>query len=170
MKIKHLIPVLITLLVLGTVGVTSLQASPGIRRTKVASIVNERVLAVNEKLLKVDPERLKEMVPEQSVVEKELEAIPIPRRFLLWTHNGKNIMWGTYGNGYFRGQDNHGEYVWGIYGRGVFAGFYDGEFFFGYYRRGFWKATGLFGLETAHGRYVTFPSVYPVPMAIEEAG
>jgi hypothetical protein len=63
----------------------------------------------------------------------------------------------VYGNGRFVGTDNLGKRCWGIYGRGVFAGFYDGEFFWGKYGNGAWKAQYLFGLENSYGKYVTFP-------------
>jgi hypothetical protein len=79
-------------------------------------------------------------------------------RFLLYTHDGKHIMWGFVGNGYFVGQDNLGKRCWGIYGNGVFAGFYDGDFFWGKYRCGNWKATGLFGENYTHGKYILFPT------------
>ena len=80
-------------------------------------------------------------------------------RFLLYTHDGKHIMWGFVGNGYFVGQDNLGKRCWGIYGNGVFAGFYDGEFFWGKYRCGNWKAIGLFGENYTHGKYILFPTI-----------
>jgi len=84
-------------------------------------------------------------------------------RFLLYTHDGKHIMWGFVGDGYFVGQDNLGKRCWGIYGEGVFAGFYDGEFFWGKYRCGNWKATGLFGENYAHGKYILFPTTNITP-------
>jgi len=80
-------------------------------------------------------------------------------RFLLYTHDGKHIMWGFVGNGYFVGEDNLGKRCWGIYGKGVFAGFYDGEFFWGKYRCGNWKAMGLFGENYTHGKYILFPEI-----------
>jgi len=171
MKIQYLIPVvLIATLVLGAVGVTAFEDRTIVKQNRFTRAVNQRILRVNEKLSKVDPEKLKEKIPGEKVVLEELDAIEIPRRFILWTHDGKSVMWGTYGNGYFRGKDNHGKYTWGIYGRSVFAGFYNGKFFWGHYRRGFWKAEGLFGLNAAHGRYVTFPSVYPIPVTVEGVG
>jgi hypothetical protein len=68
-----------------------------------------------------------------------------------------HIMWGVYGNGRFVGTDNLGKRCWGIYGKGIFAGFYDGEFFWGKYDNGAWKAEYLFGLEHSRGDYVLFP-------------
>ena len=117
--------------------------------------------------LKAEAESLKQEIPESyEVTEKKIaEVMPIPNRFLLWTNDGKHIMWGTYGGGYFRGVDNLGKKAWGIYHNGIFAGFYDGDdFFYGRYRNGRWMAHGLFGLRTARGRYVLFPSMYPTPV------
>jgi hypothetical protein len=76
----------------------------------------------------------------------------------MWTDDGVHIMWGVFGNGRFVGTDNLGKRCWGIYGRGIFAGFYDGEFFWGKYENGAWKAQYLFGLENSYGKYVTFPT------------
>ena len=103
-----------------------------------------------------DEEQLKELAPE-SPEEAERSIYPIRRRFLMWTYDGAHIMWGIYGNGRFVGNDNLGKRCWGIYGKGVFAGFYDGEFFWGKYDNGAWKAEYLFGLEHSQGKYVLFP-------------
>jgi len=94
------------------------------------------------------------MIPE--TYEETAENIPIRNRYILYTNNGRHIMWGMFGQGFFAGEDNHDKRVWGIYGNTVFAGFYDGEFFWGEYLRNRWKANGLFGLEKASGRYITF--------------
>ena len=75
----------------------------------------------------------------------------------MWTYDGVHIMWGVFGNGRFVGTDNLGKRCWGIYGRGIFAGFYDGEFFWGRYNNGAWKAQNLFGLKYSYGKYVIFP-------------
>ncbi len=74
-------------------------------------------------------------------------------------------MWGFVGKGYFVGTDNQGKRCWGIYDKGIFAGFYDGEFFWGNYRGGNWKAEGLFGLNSSHGKYILFPTpdITPTP-------
>jgi hypothetical protein len=72
-------------------------------------------------------------------------------------------MWGYVGNGYFVGQDNNGKSCWGICGSGVFAGFYDGEFFWGKYRCGNWKAIGLFGENYSFGKYILFPTTAARP-------
>jgi hypothetical protein len=103
-----------------------------------------------------DKEQLKELAP-ATPEEAERSIYPIRRRFLMWTSDGVHVMWGVYGNGRFVGTDNLGKRCWGIYGRGVFAGFYDGEFFWGKYSNGAWKAEYLFGLENSRGSYVLFP-------------
>jgi hypothetical protein len=105
----------------------------------------------------IDVDALRESVPG---TYEEADSLICKRvRFLLYTHDGKHIMWGFVGDGYFVGQDNLGKRCWGIYGNGVFAGFYDGEFFWGKYRCGNWKAEGLFGENYTHGKYVLFPSI-----------
>jgi hypothetical protein len=104
-----------------------------------------------------DKEQLKEIAP-ATPEEAESSIYPIRSRFLMWTHDGVHIMWGIYGNGRFVGTDNLGKRCWGIYGRGIFAGFYDGEFFWGKYCNGTWKAEYLFGLEHSRGKYVLFPT------------
>jgi hypothetical protein len=104
-----------------------------------------------------DKAQLKEIAP-ATPEEAERNIYPVRTRYIMWTHDGVHIMWGIYGNGRFVGTDNLGKRCWGIYGRGVFAGFYDGEFFWGKYSNGSWKAEYLFGLETSFGSYVLFPS------------
>jgi hypothetical protein len=116
---------------------------------------------VADDLEETDIENLKERVPE--TYEETDSRIRQRTRFLLYTHDGKHIMWGFVGNGYFVGQDNLGKRCWGIYGKGVFAGFYDGEFFWGKYRCGNWKATGLFGENYTHGKYILFPTTNITP-------
>ena len=108
----------------------------------------------------IDIEKLKELVPE-TYEDVEAAVLPLPRRtrFLLYTHDGKHIMWGFVGNNYFLGTDNHGKRCWGIYGKGVFAGFYNGEFFWGRYYNGQWKAVYLFGEQYTHGEYILFPII-----------
>ena len=164
MKIKYLMPVIVFALILGSISVMAFENRVMTIKNGLRRFINKRIISVVDKVQPIDVEELKQKIPDQEIVEKEVEAVPIPRRFILWTYDGKHVMWGKYGNGYFTGKDNSGKYTWGIYGKHVFAGFYDGEFFWGRYRRGFWKAEGLFGLKT-HGRYVTFPSVYPIPVA-----
>ena len=110
-----------------------------------------------EELEETDVEDLKERVPE--TYEETDSRICQRTRFLLYTHDGKHIMWGFVGNGHFVGTDNLGKRCWGIYGKGVFAGFYDGEFFWGKYRCGNWKAMGLFGENYTHGKYILFPEI-----------
>jgi hypothetical protein len=109
-----------------------------------------------ENLEEIDVDDLKERVPE--TCDETDSRICQRVRFLLYTHDGKHVMWGSVGNGYFVGQDNLGKRCWGIYGNGVFAGFYDGEFFWGKYRCGNWKSEGLFGENYAHGKYILFPT------------
>jgi len=103
----------------------------------------------------VTKDTAKEIVPE--TYELTDENIVSRHRFLMYTYNGKNILWGHYGNGHLVGQDNHGKRMWGIYGNRVFAGFYDGEFFWGKYGMGRWRAFDLFGLNRSAGRYILFP-------------
>jgi len=103
-----------------------------------------------------DTEQLKQLAPE-TFEEAERSIYPVRRRFLLWTNDGVHVMWGVYGNGRFVGTDNLGKCCWGIYGKGVFAGFYDGDFFWGKYCNGAWKAEYLFGLDSSRGEYVLFP-------------
>jgi len=110
-----------------------------------------------ENLEETDVENLEESVP--GTYEETDARICQRTRFLLYTHDGKHIMWGFVGNGYFVGTDNLGKRCWGIYGKGVFAGFYDGEFFWGKYRCGNWKAEGLFGENYTHGKYILFPEI-----------
>ena len=122
-----------------------------------------KIDAVKE-LEEIDDENLEEMDVEdleESVLgtyEETDSRICQRIRFLLYTHDGKHIMWGFVGNGYFVGKDNLGKRCWGIYGKDVFAGFYDGEFFWGKYRCGNWKAVGLFGENYTHGKYILFPT------------
>ena len=121
------------------------------------SAVNEEMNNRNE----VDIESLWNAVP-STFDETEAQLSTQRIRFLLYTHDGKNIMWGFVGKGYFIGNDNNGKRCWGIYGNNVFAGFYDGKFFWGRYRSGNWKAEGLFKLEYSSGKYILFPSVTTV--------
>lgn len=109
---------------------------------------------------KVDEDSLKKLVPTEIEVKEIVDAVEIPRRFILWTHDGKNVMWGKYGDNYFAGEDNNGKKAWGIYYKGSFAGFYDDHFFYGKYRGHRWKARGLFGMRSCHGEFRTFP--YPI--------
>ena len=101
-------------------------------------------------------ERLREKIPE-TFEAAETRMPPVRNRYLLYTSDGTHIMWGSYGNGIFVGTDNNGKRCWGIYGNGIFAGFYDGEFFWGTYNNGEWKAEYLFGLRYSRGNYVLFP-------------
>ena len=118
--------------------------------------VKESEEAGAENLEEIDVDDLKERVP--VTYDETASRICQRVRFLLYTHDGKHVMWGFVGNGYFIGHDNLGKRCWGIYGNGVFAGFYDGEFFWGKYRCGNWKAEGLFGENYTHGKYILFPT------------
>lgn len=101
-------------------------------------------------------EKLRTEIP-KTIQEAEANMPPIRTRYLMYTNDGVHIMWGAFGNGRFVGTDNQGKTCWGIYGHGIFAGFYDGQFFWGKYSDGVWKAEYLFGLNTASGKYITFP-------------
>lgn len=103
---------------------------------------------------------LMEKIPETyEVAAKEMSILPVQKRFLLYSNDGKHVMWGELANGYFKGKDNHGKYTWGIYGNDVFAGFYDGKFFWGRYRNGNWVAYGLFNMRSIRGKYIVFPTI-----------
>ena len=115
-----------------------------------------------EEMSEIDVESLRETVP-RTYEETDVKLSTLRTRFLLYTHDGKSVMWGFVGNGHFVGTDNLGKRCWGIYGNGVFAGFYDGEFFWGKYRSGNWKAEGLFGQNYAHGKYILFPTADITP-------
>ncbi|MEJ2240927.1 MAG: hypothetical protein P8Y18_02125 [Candidatus Bathyarchaeota archaeon] len=108
--------------------------------------------------LENEPANIQEKVPQ---TYEEAEAlVSIQRvRFLLYTNDGKHIMWGFVGNNYFVGQDNMDKRCWGIYGKGIFAGFYDQQFFWGKYRGGNWKAEGLFETNFTYGKYILFPTI-----------
>ena len=121
----------------------------------------DNTLIDTNKITSKDAEELKESIP-KTFEETNALIAPIRSRFLLWTHDGRHIMWGFYGNGHFTGIDNLGKRAWGIYGGGYFAGFYDGEMFLGKYRNGYWKAIYLFNEKIYYGRYVTFPAAVPV--------
>ena len=139
-------------------GATSVVNAPAPEANTIQEI--EKIVSDDSNLIFLEQaenvEQLKELAPE--IFEEAEESIyPIRRRFLLWTYDGVHIMWGVYGNGRFVGTDNLGKRCWGIYGKGVFAGFYNGEFFWGKYDNGVWKAEYLFGLEYSRGEYVLFP-------------
>lgn len=107
-----------------------------------------------------NPDQLKANIP-KTYDEAQASILPVKTRFLMYTDNGIHIMWGFFGNGRFVGTDNNGMRCWGIYGNGIFAGFYNGEFFWGHYSNGQWKAEYLFGLRYSHGNYVLFPPILP---------
>ncbi len=105
----------------------------------------------------VDEESIQELVPSEKEVTTMIDRLRVPKRFILWTHDGKNVMWGKYGNGYFTGKDNNGKKAWGIYYDGSFAGYYDDHFFYGRYNDHRWKARGIFGMRSSYGGFKTFP-------------
>lgn len=114
-------------------------------------------------------DELREQIPQTyKLAQESMSDAPqlIYTRFLMWTDDGRHIMWGTRANGYFVGHDNLGKTAWGIYNTKIFAGFYDGEFFYGRYSRGRWVAYGLFGLEKSGGIFVLFPQRSILPLAI----
>ena len=139
-------------------GATSVVNAPAPEANTIEEI--EKIVSDDSNLIFLEQaenvEQLKELAPE-TFEEAEESIYPIRRRFLLWTYDGVHIMWGVYGNGRFVGTDNLGKRCWGIYGKGVFAGFYNGEFFWGKYDNGVWKAEYLFGLKYSRGEYVLFP-------------
>ena len=143
----------IAILLLGLLAVNLVMAA-----TPATSIVKQpSSVAVSAEQLPEAIEKMKPLVPE-TLREAEAAVYPSRNRFLLWTNDGVHVMWGVYGNGVFVGTDNLDKRCWGIYGRGIFAGFYDGEFFWGRYSNGAWRAQYLFGLRYSAGKYVLFRS------------
>jgi hypothetical protein len=133
-------------------------------KNSVISISTESTFGSNSDLdlpteIPEEAEELKEIVP-ATVAEAEANVVPLRNRFLMWTHDLEHVMWGYYRNGFFIGTDNQGKLAWGVYGNGFFAGLYDGEFFWGKYRDGRWRARYLFGEEkVTHGGYVVAPTI-----------
>ena len=110
---------------------------------------------------------IKEYLPDtKEAADKKVQLAEKVNRFILWTSDGENVMWGTYGNNYFTGEDNNGKETWGIYQKGFFAGFYDGEFFYGRYNGFKWKTHGLFE-EEAQGGLAVFPRPFIRPNNID---
>ncbi len=152
--------ILLLTLIISVVGVSA--ASMKIAANK--AVVNNEKGAITEE----QKAELRAEVPSYEKAEKTVTEIARPRRFLMYTYDGKNIMWGTMGRGYFIGEDNKGKKAWGIYHGGVFAGFYDGDdFFVGKYNRGAWKAENLFGQKYTAGRYVLFPMITATAVSAE---
>jgi hypothetical protein len=132
-----------------------------VRKVSAATPIHDSVIFASNQasssiVIPEEIEKLTEAIPDSYKTAED--AIGFPRnKFLMWTYDLKNIMWGYYSNLFFVGQDNQGKYVWGIFGEGIFAGIYDGtEFFWGKYNNGRWKAHDLFGKTWTHGRYVTY--------------
>ncbi len=111
---------------LGTIGATNVQK------------LNTVAIEISPEIVD-DVTSLVDLAPE-TYEEAKANILPIRSRFILWTGNGAHVMWGSYGNGRFVGTDNLGKRCRGIYGKGIFAGFYDGNFFYGKYENGNWKA------------------------------
>ncbi len=129
-----------------------------------ASKVSAKALSANA-VIPPEVEQLKAQLP-ATLAEAEARVLPLRGRFVMWTHDLQHIMWGRFGARFFMGTDNLGENAWGIYEKGYFAGFYDGQFFWGRYSNGYWKAQGLFGLNAAYGRYVIYPVPIPTTSAV----
>jgi hypothetical protein len=132
------------------------QAGPVREQTQLREQTQNAVANQAGEPSEIDVEELESLVPR--TYEEADSQLSTRTRFLMYTHDGKHIMWGFVGNNHFVGTDNLGKRCWGIYGKGVFAGFYDGDFFWGRYRNGNWKAEGLFGENYAHGKYILFPT------------
>lgn len=122
-----------------------------------------------------------------SILSKNI--LPMPQiktgNFIMWTSDGKNLIWGTYSlriinpcnnsnycptnsepyySGTFKGKDNIGNKLKGSFLRNTFSGYfidnsgdYVGKTFFGSYENGRWKAQGLFGQKESAGEYKFFP-------------
>jgi hypothetical protein len=153
MNKKKISAAAITMLLLGLLAVNLVMAAvPAANAT-----AKNNALSVSAAQPPEDIEKLKPTIP-KTPEEAETAISPSRNRFIMWTADGAHVMWGIYGNGRFAGTDNLGKRCWGIYGNGIFAGFYDGEFFWGKYNTGSWKAQYLFGLRYSYGKYVLFPS------------
>jgi hypothetical protein len=151
MKLKNRAKLLLTAaLIVGILASSMLALASALPTSTVAA------KAASTSALPPEVEQLKPQIP-ATLAEAEASVLPIRGRYLMWTHDLRHIMWGQFGARYFVGTDNLGKHAWGIYGRGYFAGFYDGQFFWGRYSNGYWKAQGLFGLNAAYGKYVTYP-------------
>jgi hypothetical protein len=103
-------------------------------------------------------DRFSDLVPTSyDRVAKDIAESDRAHRFILWTHDGKHLMWGTYANGYFIAEDNEGNDIWGIYNDGTFAGFGGNGFFVGKYRSHIWGAWNLFEEgKRSFGQFKTF--------------
>lgn len=133
---------------------------------------NDRRAAVVANLDENFTEKIKGEIPQTyELTAEKVNNATLRGKFLMWTRDGEHIMWGKYGNKHFVGKDNEGKKAWGIYGNGFFAGFYGGdggEFFYGKYRGGHWRAYNLFDENISSGRYVLFPWRTPLLTAASE--
>ncbi len=113
--------------------------------------------------------------------------LPIPQKdtgkFIMWTDDGENIMWGTYrlnsvkqcnddstgcvisnyATGTFKAIDNSGRRSTGTFTKDSFKGYYIGKnkeysvpFSGTFDQEGNWKARGLFGKQETSGQYKFF--------------
>ena len=152
MKLKNRAKIFLTALV-----VVAILTSAMLAAASALPLTANSVKAQNANgALPPEVQQLKSQLP-ATLADAEAQVLPVRGRYLMWTQDLQHIMWGRFGGRYFVGTDNLGKNAWGIYGRGYFAGFYDGQFFWGRYSAGYWKAQGLFGLNAAYGRYVTYP-------------
>lgn len=156
--------VVVALLLVGVIATSVVASSTGlasnsaVSKEEMETVSQVSIVPEDVDVLDLDIEDLKRIVPD-TYEEVDVQVSITRVRFLLYTDDGKHIMWGYVGNGYFVGEDNMDKRCWGIYGKGVFAGFYDGEFFWGKYNSGDWKAIGFFGLNCAQGKYILFPTI-----------
>ncbi len=162
MKISMVVIAALMLTVLAVNIVMGATSTPNTLTTKTNGLETAEQLQSDDNIT-ISPEQaenteqLRQLTP-ATLEEAENSIYPVRHRFIMWTSDGVHVMWGVYGNGRFVGSDNLGKRCWGIYGKGVFAGFYDGDFFWGKYFNGSWKAEYLFGLDNSRGEFVIFPS------------
>lgn len=162
MKLKNMVPVALIAMLL----------SSGVAFAFTGNGLSESLAGVEKDELEMELENLVPETYEESlkiIEEAETNAnsiYPRPFRFILWTNDGENVMWGRFGNGRFIGEDNNGGKAWGLYYNGLFIGFYENDgytepFIGKYWKRwyfGKWKAEGLFGLDESYGGLITFPA------------
>jgi uncharacterized protein YcfL len=146
-----ILSILAVVLIAGTASVNAATSALSVQTT--AALECDTLVPSNQ--IPNELERLHKELP--NTLDEARQRIQVRYRFLLYTHDGLHIMWGQCGNGIFIGTDNLGKRVWGIYGNQVSAGLYDGQFFWGKYRNGYWAAIDLFNTPRTHGQYHLFP-------------
>ena len=175
MNNKNLIPIILgVVLMIGLIASTT-SANSDLKNVKAI----KADVAESVKANAVKPVDLKNPSAAQSVIEEAKELIPktyeeaktkvqlaieTPNKFIFWTQNGKNVVWGEYGNGYFFGDDNNGKHMWGTFYKGWAVGFYDDHYFIGKYwyknnNTNIWKwqAWSLFeNGQVSNGRLILF--------------